>query len=75
MQIASKYFEVVSTLSSSYSEVLNKNRNTEYATPKTEKLYANVKRHHIIMGPRRDKTCLRGFRQREFQISLLSYRD
>ena len=25
-------------------------------------------------GPRREKTCLRGFRQSEFQISLLSYR-
>ena len=26
-------------------------------------------------GPRRDKTCLRGFRQSKFQTSLLSYRD
>ena len=26
-------------------------------------------------GPRREKTCLRGFRQSEFQSSLLSYRD
>ena len=26
-------------------------------------------------GPRRDKTCLRGFRQRDIQTSLLSYRD
>ena len=29
----------------------------------------------IIIGPRRDKTCPRGFRQSEFQTSLLSYRD
>ena len=28
-----------------------------------------------IIGPRREKTCLRGFRQNEFQTSLLSYRD
>ena len=27
------------------------------------------------LGPRRDKTCLRGFRQSEIQTSLLSYRD
>ena len=27
------------------------------------------------LGPRREKTCLRGFRQSEFQTSLLSYRD
>ena len=26
-------------------------------------------------GPRREKTCLRGFRQGEFQTSLLGYRD
>ena len=26
-------------------------------------------------GPRREKTCLRGVRQSEFQNSLLSYRD
>ena len=28
-----------------------------------------------IIGPRRKKTCLRGFRQSEIQTSLLSYRD
>ena len=28
-----------------------------------------------IYGPRREKTCLLGFCQREFQTSLLSYRD
>ena len=28
-----------------------------------------------IYGPRRDKTCLQGFRQNETQTSLLSYRD
>ena len=28
-----------------------------------------------IIGPRREKTCLRDFRQSEFQTSLLSYRD
>ena len=28
-----------------------------------------------VYGPRRDKTCLRGFRQSEIQASLLSYRD
>ena len=28
--------------------------------------------HYIIIGPRRDKTCLRGFRQSETQTSLLS---
>ena len=28
-----------------------------------------------LIGPRRDKTCLRGFRQSEIQTSLLSYRD
>ena len=27
------------------------------------------------IGPRREKTCLRGFRQSEIQTSLLSYRD
>ena len=26
-------------------------------------------------GPRRDKTCLRAFRESEFQTSLLRYRD
>ena len=26
-------------------------------------------------GPRREKTCLRGFRQSEFQTSPISYRD
>ena len=29
----------------------------------------------IIIGPRREKTSLRGFHQSEFQTSLLSYRD
>ena len=29
----------------------------------------------IINGPRREKSCLRGFHQSEFQTSLLSYRD
>ena len=29
----------------------------------------------ISYGHRREKTCLRGFRQSEFQTSLLSYRD
>ena len=28
-----------------------------------------------ISGPRREKTCLRGFRQSEIQTNLLSYRD
>ena len=28
-----------------------------------------------IIGFRRDKTCLRGFRQSEIQTSLLGYRD
>ena len=26
-------------------------------------------------GPRREKTCLRGFRKSDIQMSLLSYRD
>ena len=30
---------------------------------------------HVTYGPRREKTCLRGVRQNEFQTSLLSYRD
>ena len=29
----------------------------------------------VSFGPRREKTCLRGFRQSEIQTSLLSYRD
>ena len=29
----------------------------------------------ILYLPRREKTCLRGFRQSEFQTRLLSYRD
>ena len=29
----------------------------------------------ILNGPRREKTCLRGFRQTEIQTSLLSYRN
>ena len=29
----------------------------------------------VIIGPRREKTCLRGVRQSDFQTSLLSYRD
>ena len=28
-----------------------------------------------IFGPRREKTCLRGFRQSEFQTSLFSFGD
>ena len=28
-----------------------------------------------LNGPCRDKTCLQGFRQKEIQTSLLSYRD
>ena len=28
-----------------------------------------------IIGPRREKTCLQGFRQSEIQTSLLSYKD
>ena len=28
-----------------------------------------------LFGPRREKTCLRGFRNSETQITLLSYRD
>ena len=31
--------------------------------------------HSDNNGPRRDKTCLRAFRQSEIQTSLLSYRD
>ena len=31
--------------------------------------------HSSLIGPRREKTCLRGFRQSEIQTSLLSYRD
>ena len=34
------------------------------------------KLHNIrLYGPRRDKTCLWGFGQSEFQNSLLSYRE
>ena len=29
----------------------------------------------VIFGPRRDKTCLRGFQQSKTQTSLLSYID
>ena len=29
----------------------------------------------ILFGPRREKTCLRGFRHSEIQASLPSYRD
>ena len=29
----------------------------------------------LPIGPRREKTCHPGFRQCEFEISLLSYRD
>ena len=29
---------------------------------------------HVLLGPRREKTCLQGFRQRDTQTSLLSYR-
>ena len=29
----------------------------------------------VLVGPCREKSCLQGFRQSEFQISLLSYRD
>ena len=29
----------------------------------------------LLIGPRREKTCLRCFRQSEFQTGLLSYRD
>ena len=29
----------------------------------------------LIYEPRREKTCLRSFRQSEFQTSLFSYRD
>ena len=41
----------------------------------------SLKEHHALMQrvmsyrPQRDKTCLWGFRQNEFQTSLLSYRD
>ena len=34
--------------------------------------------HHkvsLLLGPRREKTCLRGFRQSRTQTSLVSYRD
>ena len=31
--------------------------------------------HVSVLGPRRDKTFLRGFRQSETQTSLLRYRD
>ena len=30
---------------------------------------------YTLYGPRRNKICLRGFRQSEIQTSLLSYRD
>ena len=29
----------------------------------------------ILIGPRREKTCLRGFNQSEFQTGLLSHKD
>ena len=29
----------------------------------------------LLLGPRCEKTCLRGFQQNKFQTSLLSYRD
>ena len=31
--------------------------------------------HCFLFGPHCEKNCLRGFRQSEFQTSLLSYRD
>ena len=34
-----------------------------------------VKIAQVSYGPRREKTCLWGFRQSEFQTGLLSYRD
>ena len=30
---------------------------------------------HVQIGPRREKTCLCGFRQSEFQTNLFSYSD
>ena len=40
-----------------------------YVEPKLNELA------HVLYGPRRDKTCLRGFRPSEFQTSHLSYSD
>ena len=34
-----------------------------------------VEKRVVLYGPRREKTCLLGFRQSEFQTDLLSYRD
>ena len=36
---------------------------------------ANIMVSNTAIGPRRNKTCLRGFRQCEFQTGLLSYTD
>ena len=30
---------------------------------------------HCLYGPSHEKTCLRGFRQSEFQTGLVSHRD
>ena len=40
-------------------------------------VFVHVSRHQrlVIYGPHREKTCLPGFRQSEFQTSLLSFRD
>ena len=40
-----------------------------------EATYNEFRLVHLIYGPRREKTCLRGFGQSEFQTSLYSYRD
>ena len=37
--------------------------------------YTDTKFKLSLFGPRREKTCLRGFQQSDIQASLLSYRD
>ena len=37
--------------------------------------FPSAQQRAILNGPRREKTCLRGIPQREFQTSLLIYRD
>ena len=44
------------------------------ATSELQKL-STLDDNPLLNGPRREKTCLRGFRQSEFQTSPLSYSD
>ena len=69
--------EMIGNIRNAFNELIN---DLDWMDEETKKLAREKVAYSIPIGyrsygPRREKTCLRGFRQSEIQTSLLSYRD